>query len=120
VPAPEVGPHLTACDLLLQLYPDGAAAARGTLVAALASGVPVVTNCGHLTESLFRANNAVAFCDCTPEAVRLVVENLLTDSAAARELGMAGRRLYDRHFDINVAVKQLRAAVAKPVISVRG
>jgi glycosyltransferase involved in cell wall biosynthesis len=119
VPASEVGPHLTSCDLLLQLYPDGAAAARGTLVAALASGVPVVTNFGHLTEPLFKANNAVAFCDCTPLSVRNVVESLLTDNATAREIGIAGRRLYDNHFDISVAVKQLRATVEKSVISVR-
>ena len=119
VPASEVGPYLTSCDLLLQLYPDGAAAARGTLVAALASGVPVVTNFGHLTEPLFKANNAVAFCDCTPVSARNVVESLLSDNAAARELGIAGRRLYDNHFDINVAVKQLRATVVKSTVSVR-
>jgi len=119
VPAAEVGPQLTSCDLLLQLYPDGAAAARGTLVAALASGVPVVTNFGHLTEPLFKAKNAVAFCDCTPESVREVVEGLLSDNAAARELGIAGRQLYDEQFDISVAVKQLRATVAKSVVSVR-
>ena len=114
VPASEAGPHLTACDVLLQLYPDGAAAARGTLVAALASGVPVVTNYGDLTEPLFQAYNAVAFSDCAPEAVRRVIENLLTDNAAAREIGRASRRLYDKYFDIGVAVKQLHATVSKP------
>jgi glycosyltransferase involved in cell wall biosynthesis len=112
VPAADAGPHLTACDLLLQLYPDGAAAARGTLVAALASGVPIVTNFGQLTEPLFRVHNAVAFCDGTPAATRRVIDDLLADEVAARELGMAGRRLYERHFDISVTVRQLRATVS--------
>jgi glycosyltransferase involved in cell wall biosynthesis len=109
VRAADVGPHLTACDVLLQIYPDGAAAARGTLIAALASGVPVVANSGHLTEPLFEANKALAFCELTPAAVRETIERLLADDRAARELGTAGRRLYEDHFDISVAVRQLLA-----------
>jgi len=114
IPASDVGPHLTDCDLLLQLYPDGAAAARGTLVAALASGVPVVTNHGPLTEPLFKSNHAVWFCDDTPSAVRRTIEILFADDEARSELGLAGRRLYEDHFDIRVAVKQLRATVSRP------
>lgn len=109
IPAPDVGPHLTACDVLCQLYPDGVAAARGTLVAALASGVPVVTNSGPLTEPLFWTNNAVAFCDLTPVAVRRMIESLFADEAGTSQLGLAGRRLYEDYFDISVAVRQLRS-----------
>lgn len=113
IPASEVAPHLTGCHVLLQLYPDGAAAARGTLVAALASGVPVVTNAGPLTEPLFQSNNAVVFCDDTPAGVRQTIETLFADEAASSELGLAGRRLYEDHFDISVAVTKLRATVSK-------
>lgn len=114
VPASDLGPHLKGCDVLLQLYPDGAAGARGTLVAALASGVPVVTNSGPLTEPLFQTNKAVVFCDQTPAAVRRTIESLFADEAASSELGLAGRRLYEDHFDIRVAVRKLRATVSDP------
>ncbi|HTS49755.1 MAG TPA: glycosyltransferase family 4 protein [Bryobacteraceae bacterium] len=109
--AVDAGPHLQACDVLLQIYPDGAAGARGTLTAALASGVPVVTNPGHLTEPLFKSSGAVALADSEPEAICQVVEQLLSDRSAIQKIGTAGRNLYEKHFDISVTVDKLRSAV---------
>jgi len=109
--AVDAGPHLQACDVLLQIYPDGAAGARGTLTAALASGVPVVTNPGHLTEPLFKSSGAVALADSEPEAICQVVEQLLSDHSAIQKIGTAGRNLYEKHFDISVTVDKLRNAV---------
>jgi len=110
ISALQAGSHLQACDVLLQLYPDGASGARGTLVAAMASGVPVVTTSGILTESLFRASGALAFAEAEPRAIRRVVKELLANPAAARRLGAAGRRLYETDFDLAVTVATLRRA----------
>ena len=105
VNALEAGPYIQTCDVLVQLYPDGACGARGTFAAALASGVPIITTAGPLTESLFK--DAVAFVEHKPQALRRAIEHLLTDQAAARSLGNASRRLYEDHFALPVALSRL-------------
>jgi hypothetical protein len=105
VNALEAGPYIQTCDVLVQLYPEGACGARGTFTAALASGVPVVTTAGPLTEALF--SGAVAFAEDKPQALRRAIETLLADRAAAHTLGAASRRLYEDHFDLPVAVAAL-------------
>ncbi len=52
--------HLSACDLMIQPYPDGISARRTSAMAALAHGRPVVTTVGRLTESLWTESGAVA------------------------------------------------------------
>ena len=42
--------HLTACDVLMQPYPDGITVRRTSAMAALARGRAVVTTTGHLAE----------------------------------------------------------------------
>ena len=113
VPAIDVGPYLQACDVLLQIYPDGAVAARGTLIAALASGVPVVTTAGDLTEPIFETCGGVVLADDDPTAIRRAVEDLLTDQSLARRIGTAGRRLYNDYFDIAVTAARLQALSTK-------
>jgi glycosyltransferase involved in cell wall biosynthesis len=108
VNALEAGSYLQACDVLLQLYPDGACAARGTLVAALASGVPVVTTAGPLTEPLLKHGGVVALAERDPASVREVLDELLADPALAARIGAAGEHLYDTEFDVPVAVEKLR------------
>src|SRR5262249_51665258 len=92
------GPYFQACDVLLQLYPGGVSAARGTFLAALSSGVPIVTNAGAETEALFRDGDAMSFTENTPESIQRTVESLLADPSVARKLGNRGRRLYEHHF----------------------
>ncbi|MBZ5610952.1 MAG: glycosyltransferase family 4 protein [Acidobacteriia bacterium] len=110
VNALEVGRHFRACDVLLQLYPDGAAGARGTLLAALASGVPVVTTAGRLTDPLLKSSNAIVFADPYPSAIRRAIDDLLANKARARMLGASTRRFYETHYDVAVAVKTLKEA----------
>jgi len=45
--------------VLLQPYEDGVTTRRGSIIAALALGVPVVTTTGRMTEPLWRASAAV-------------------------------------------------------------
>ena len=109
--------HFESCDVLLQLYPDGASAARGTLLAAMASGVPVVTTEGPLTEPLLKASGALAIADSNPIAICGRIQHLLTDLIEARALGARGRRLYETHFHVQVAVRELRQGAPRASIA---
>jgi glycosyltransferase involved in cell wall biosynthesis len=108
----EAGEHMRRCDALLQLYPDGASAARGTLIGAMASGVPVVTTSGPITDRLLLDSRAMLFPDGTPESIREAIELLKENPALARELGTRAQRLYEEHFQPAVIVSKLREAVS--------
>jgi glycosyltransferase involved in cell wall biosynthesis len=113
VAAIDAGPYLRACDVLLQIYPDGAAGARGTLIAALASGVPVVTTAGDLTEPIFKTSDGLVITEGDPTAIRRSVEDLLADHSLARRIGTSGMRLYKDYFDIAVTAARLEVLSAK-------
>lgn len=107
VQALTAGPFLQNCDLLLQLYPDGACAARGSLIAALASGVPVVTTRGPLTDRLLLESGALVFAENSPEDIRAAVELLRSDPASARRIGDRASRLYAEHFHPTTIASEL-------------
>ena len=64
----QVPEHMRRCDALLQLYPDGASAARGTLIGAIASGLPVVTSSGPITDKFLLDSEAMLFSDGSPQS----------------------------------------------------
>jgi len=98
VEASTAGPYLQDCDVLLQLYPDGACAARGTLISALASGVPVVTTRGPVTDKLLLESGALMFTENSAADIRATIESLQSDGESARRIGDRGSRLYEEHF----------------------
>jgi hypothetical protein len=52
-------------------------------------------------------SDAVVFVDQKPEDIRQAIENLLSDTTAACNLGAASRRLYEQHFDLPVTLAAL-------------
>jgi glycosyltransferase involved in cell wall biosynthesis len=100
---------LRTCDLLVQPYPDGVTTRRTSVMAALTTGVPVITTRGPLTEAVWTDSRAVALVP-PGDAVALAVEaaTLAADPAARRELGARGRRLYDERFALPVTIERLR------------
>lgn len=101
--------HLSACDLLIQPYPDGASTRRTSLMAGLSHGKPIVTTRGHLTEPfwsrtdaavLVPAGNAPAFVEC--------VTRLREDATQRKTMGCAARKLYQKRFDICHTISALR------------
>ena len=103
--------HLTACDVLMQPYPDGITVRRTSAMAALARGRAVVTTTGHLTEPLWADQDAVALVDVA-DAARFTgeVERLLRDLPARRSLEARARAAYDAHFSVDRLIHTLRAA----------
>ena len=108
--AAEMSCRLRMCDLIMQPYPDGASTRRGTLMAALAHGLPVATTTGHLTEAFWRESGAVALAPAgnLPELARLVSE-LSREPARRRRLGSAGRDTYEARFSLQHLIHSLRS-----------
>lgn len=111
VSADELSTAIAACDLFVQPYPDGISSRRTSAMTCLASGRPVVTTRGHLTESLWTGSNAVVHSDVGDAASFVTsVERLLGDRDECRCIGDRGRQLYQELFSVEHIVSVLRAA----------
>jgi len=102
----EVAAHLRACDLVVQPYPDGISSRRSSAMAALVSGVAVVTTTGALTEPIYADAVALAPAD-RPEELAGLALALLDDRAARERLAARGRSLYESSFTIDRTVAAL-------------
>jgi glycosyltransferase involved in cell wall biosynthesis len=100
--------HLSVCDLLLQPYPDGVTTRRGSLMAGLALGLPIVTTEGFLSEPVWRTSRAVALTACQPAALAGAAEELLADGGARRQLGQRAAQFYQDCFSLEHTVHLLR------------
>jgi glycosyltransferase involved in cell wall biosynthesis len=99
-----------ACDLMAQPYPDGASSRRGTLMAALAHGVPVVTSEGRLSEPVWRETRAVGLVPSgDSEAMARAILALCDDAGERSRLAAAGRALYQERFDLSHTIDALVA-----------
>jgi glycosyltransferase involved in cell wall biosynthesis len=107
----QIGEHIARCDALLQIYPDGASAARGTLVGAMASGVPVVTTSGPNTDRLLLESGALVFANESPESIRDAIELLRTNPTFASQVASRAQQLYEESFEPAVIVARIRSAV---------
>ena len=104
----QVGEQMQTCHVLLQLYPDGASAARGTLIGAMASHVPVITNSGAATDTLLIDSKSMLFTDGTPRSVCGALGLLKSNPALARELASRAQAVYKESFDSVVIAAHLR------------
>ncbi len=103
--------HISACDLMLQPYPDGISTRRTSAMVGLAHGRALATTSGHLTESLWAESGAVAISPVNePLENAGLVSHLLLDAKHRQQLGSAGRALYRSKFDISHTVAALRGA----------
>lgn len=102
-----VADHLAAFTLAIQPFPDGVTTRRGSLTAALALGVPVVTNAGPNTESLWHDSGGVLLVPDVPALVR-AVEQLIGDPVQRKDVGKRGAVLYKQHLAIECSIRALR------------
>jgi hypothetical protein len=107
--APEaLAAYLMACELLVQPYPDGVSTRRGTTMASLALGRPLITNTGHLTEPLWRALRAVALVEGTnPAALAEGAEQLLAHPEELEALGARAAQVYRERFSLERTMEAL-------------
>ena len=103
--------HITACDLLVQPYPDGISARRTSAMSGLFLGTPVVSTKGRLTEILWEESAAVRLAAVGDrDAFLRAVDAVLSSSELRRQLRERGQILYDEMFDLRLTVAALRKA----------
>jgi glycosyltransferase involved in cell wall biosynthesis len=102
--------YLAASDMLLQPYIDGVSGRRGSIMAGLALGLPIVTTEGCLSEPVWREGGAVVLVPAGDDNA-LVGSSmvLLQREAMRRQLGHAARLFYRRHFAIERVIQSLRS-----------
>lgn len=105
----EVSLTIQACDVMLQLYPDGVNARRSSLLSSLAHGAAIVTNEGEHTETMWRESGAVVLVNGgDSEAVIRAVDALLADSDLRRRLAAGARDLYASEYQLSHVISRLR------------
>jgi glycosyltransferase involved in cell wall biosynthesis len=101
--------HLTACDVMLQPYPDGITTRRTSAMASLSHGIPLVTTKGRLTEPLWEESGAVLLSPVdSPEHLAHQLNWLIDDAVERRRLAAAGRALYENSFALTRTLTALR------------
>ncbi len=103
---------LSACDLLLQPYPDGVTTRRTSIMAGLINARPIVTTTGHLTESVWADTGAVALAPAFDIGAFVAAAQALLSSDEDREaLAARGAKVYRERFALDHTIRTLRGAV---------
>jgi glycosyltransferase involved in cell wall biosynthesis/GT2 family glycosyltransferase len=111
----DVSRHMSACDLMLQPFPDGVSTRRTSVMAALAHEKPVATTTGALTEDWWHNSDVGVFApagDAT--ALAKAAADLLHDAPRLHSLGACGRDTYDHRFDLRHTLAALRREPRAP------
>jgi glycosyltransferase involved in cell wall biosynthesis len=107
----EASAHIAACDVLVQPYEDGVSARRGSLMAGLALGRPIIANRGFNTEELWAAERAIHLTDsAAPHALGGAITKLMADPALRARLSESAARLHAERFALARGVTLLRDA----------
>ncbi|AWM39600.1 hypothetical protein GobsT_20550 [Gemmata obscuriglobus] len=111
-----IAEHFHRCDMLLQPYIDGLSCRRGSAMAGLANGIPVVSNAGAATERMWAVEGAgcVALApSASSDALAAEAEALIALPAGAREgVGQRGAELYHKRFSLENTLEVLRGRSA--------
>jgi glycosyltransferase involved in cell wall biosynthesis len=110
LPPGELAGRLRGCDVLLQPFIDGVSSRRGSVMAGLANGVPVVSNLGESSDPVWAGLGWESLAPA-PDPARLAAaaEAVLAWTPDGRaELGRAGVALYRARFSLEHTVARLR------------
>ena len=111
--AEELSCHVSACDLLIQPYPDGVSSRRTSVMVGLSHGKAMVTTLGRLSEPLWMESEAVALAPAGDAAAfGSSVRQLQADPAERARMGEVARRLYEERFDMLHTIGALRNGVS--------
>lgn len=100
---------LTRARLALQPYPDGVTTRRGTAMAALAAGCPLLTNLGPLSEPFWQSTRSAYVVDRVSDLAEAAV-SLLSHHSERERLAERGGVLYHQAFSMERTVDRLVSA----------
>lgn len=91
----DVSGYLLACDLAVLPFLDGASYRRGSLLAALAHGIPTITTAPNtaLNPVLADQTHALLVPRAEPTAIKTAIERLAADPALQQRIARGARRL---------------------------
>ncbi len=114
LPSGELATWLGAGDLFVAPFSDGVSTRRTTFMAALQHELPVVGTLGQNTDRVLAEATAAARLVAAeaPVALERAVGALADDPQARREVGLAGRRLYEARFSWPVIAGEVADALA--------
>ena len=114
LPAEDVARHLACADLFLAPFSDGASTRRGSLMAALQHGLPVVGTSGRSTDAVLDAStSAMRLVDVNRLGeLRAAVRELSADARLRRSMGRSARELYLQTFHWPVIAERLLQELA--------
>jgi glycosyltransferase involved in cell wall biosynthesis len=117
IPADQLSRWLSAADIFLAPYSEGASTRRTTLMAAMQHGLPIVTTDGALTDALLRQSQALRLVAVSrvnrfPE----VVLRLANSPHERRALGRSARLFYEEHFTWPVIANRLLELLDKALM----
>lgn len=112
LPPKLISTHLAACDLLVQPYPDGLSTRRTSLMAAMAAGLPVVSNHGFLSEPFWLDSESVLLTSVTdPLEIADLAKRALSDRSRLRVTGATALALYNERFSLNRTLDTLERTI---------
>lgn len=94
---------------MIQPYPDGITARRGSILAPLAHGRPIATNATQRTEALWAENGAVVLAATTPAEFLKAVQRLDADLEDRSRISSAARQTYLRYFEPSQMVRAIQS-----------
>lgn len=111
--ADELSLHLLASDIVLLPFTDGVSTRRGTLMAALAHGRPVLGQRGRNTDAVLAENREALVLTPTgdPTTYSQRAVELTNDVSQLNAIGDAGQRLYESRFDWPVAARAVGSKI---------
>ena len=114
----EISRRLAAVDIYLAPFTDGISTRRGTVMAGLQHGLPVVGTEGYNTDSLLKSENGGAFLLAKANDAQQFsahIRNLLECPERGKELGRNGQRFFAENFTWSrIATKLLFELEAAP------
>jgi hypothetical protein len=99
---------LSACDVMVQPYPDGVSTRRSSTSALMAHGRAVVTTAGIATEALWMNDDAVAMAPADDASrLREVTAQMLSSAELRDRYAQGALKLYDERFALRHTIAAL-------------
>jgi glycosyltransferase involved in cell wall biosynthesis len=102
----QVSNYLSASDLYVLFYPDGASTRRTTLMAGLSHGVPTVSNLGVLTDASLASSGAALLLKDGSERELNALDELIRNPNIRKNFGATGRNYYEKNLSILKAAEK--------------